>query len=264
MKQKIRSFLMLIIQILLILVGLYIIRLYLPPLVSLGVINAGNLFGFAGGGAIVLLGVLLRVIVTFIRGEIECNHKKQIAIILTIICTLVLAFLVAFFGTLGSIINHAGYTATDQSTVIVLGCQIRGDNPSGSLINRCRVAAEYLEEHPDAVCIASGGQGSDENLSEGQCIYNLLTERGIDGSRIYIEDKSTSTDENIANSVKIIEENNLSNEVAIATSDYHEKRAAMICKKNGLTAYSIPAYATKWSRPTFFTREVFAVWAQLI
>ena len=112
---------MLIIQILLILVGLYIIRLYLPPLVSLGVINAGNLFGFAGGGAIVLLGVLLRVIVTFIRGEIECNHKKQVVIALTVICTLALAFLIAFFGTLGSIIHHAGYTATDQSTVIVLG-----------------------------------------------------------------------------------------------------------------------------------------------
>ena len=255
---------MLIIQILLVLFGLYLIRLYIPPFVTLRVLNLGNIFGIGAGAGFIVLGVLLKTIVTFIRGEMECGHMKQVVIALSVIGILGAMFLTAFFGTLGSIIHHAGYTATDQSTVIVLGCQIRGDNPSGSLINRCKVAAEYLEEHPDAVCIASGGQGPDENLSEGQCIYNLLTERGIDGSRIFIEDKSTSTDENIANSVKIIEEHHLSKEVAVATSDYHEKRAAMICEKNGLTATSIPAYATKWSRPTFFTREVFAVWAQLM
>ena len=255
---------MLVIQILLILAGLYIIRLYAPPLVSLGVINAGNLFGFAVGGGLIVLGLFLRVVLSVIKSGIENGHKKAIAVILTALCALVLAFLVAFFGTLSSVVNHAEYTATDQSTVIVLGCQIRGSKPSNSLKARCNAAAKYLEEHPDAVCIASGGQGSDEDLSEGQCIYNLLTEKGIDGNRIYIEDKSTSTDENVANSVKIIEENNLSKEVAVATSDYHEKRAEMICKKNGLTAYSIPANSSKWGKPTFYTREVFAVWAQLL
>lgn len=255
---------MLIIRILLILLGLYIITLYLPPLVTLGVINAGNLFGFAAGGAIVVLGVTLKCIVAFIRGQFEADRKKQVVIALSVIIALAVMFLSAFFGTLISIVNHAEYTATDQSTVIVLGCQIRGSKPSGSLINRCKVAADYLEEHPDAVCIASGGQGSDEDLSEGQCIFNLLTERGISPDRIYIEDKSTNTDENVANSVKIIEEHGFSKEVAVATNDYHEKRAEMICKKNGLTAYSVPARATKLSRPTFFTREVFAVWAQLI
>ena len=255
---------MLVISIILVISGLYIIRLYLPPLVSLGVVNFGNVFGYLGGGAIIALGVFLKPVVTFIRGEIECGHKKQIIVALTVIISLLLAFLIAFFGTLSSIITHSEKTATDQKTVIVLGCQIRGSVPSGSLIARCAAAAEYLEEHPDAVVIGTGGQGADEDLSEGQCIYNLLTERGIDPSRIYIEDKSTSTDENIANALEIIEENNLSKEVAIATSDYHEKRADMICEKNGLKAYSLPATATKWSRPTFFTREVFAVWAQLI
>ena len=260
----IRSIIMLIIRIALIIAGLYIIRLYIPPLVSLGVLNAGNLFGMAAGGGIAALGVFLGVIIKFIRGEIECGHKKQIIIALSVICVLAVAFLSAFFGTLSGIISHSNYTATDQSTVIVLGCQIRGSNPSGSLKARCSVAADYLKDHPDAVCVASGGQGSDEDLSEGQCIFNLLTEKGIEPERIYIEDKSTNTDENIANSVKIIEENGLSKEVAVATSDYHEKRASMICEKNGLTAYSIPARATKWARPTFFTREVFGVWAQLI
>ena len=255
---------MLVLQILIVLIGLYIIRIYLPPLVSLGELNLGNLFGYIAGGAIVLFGVFLNALITFIRGEIECNHKKQIIIALVVICTVVIAFLAAFFGTLGSIVSASHQTATDQTTVIVLGCRIKGDNPSGSLKARCSAAARYLEENPDAVVIASGGQGKDENLSEGQCIHDLLVEKGIDDSRIFIEDKSHSTDENIANSLKIIEDNNLSKDVAIATSDYHEKRASIICKKNGLTAYSIPANSTKWAKPTQFTREVFGGWAQAV
>lgn len=267
MKQRIlnlRNRYMIVLQIVLTLAGLYIIRIYMPPLVSLGILNAGNLFGFAAGGGLALLGVFLNVIVNSVKRQLEGGHRKPTIIILTAVTALSVAFLVAFFGTLASIVSHSHETATDQTTVIVLGCQIRGSKPSGSLRARCTAAAKYLEEHPDAVCIASGGQGSDEDLSEGQCIYNLLTEKGIDGSRIYIEDKSTNTDANIANSVKIIEENGLSKEVAIATNDYHEKRAEMICEKNGLTAYSIPARSTKWAKPTWFTREVFGVWAQLL
>lgn len=255
---------MLIVQIILIVFGIYIIRIYLPPLVSLGELNLGNLFGYLAGGGIVALGALLNVIVTFIKGQIETDHKKQVIIILSVICVLAISFLAAFFGTLSSIVSNSHQTATDQTTVIVLGCRIKGDVPSGSLKARCSAAAKYLEEHPDAVVIASGGQGSDENLSEGQCIHDLLVEKGIDESRIFIEDKSHSTDENIANSKKIIDDNNLSTEVAVATSDYHEKRAHMVCEKNGLTAYSIPANSTKWAKPTQFTREVFGVWVQMI
>ncbi|MBR1530845.1 MAG: YdcF family protein [Eubacterium sp.] len=254
---------MLIAQIVITLIGLYIIRIYLPPLVSLGELNLGNLFGYIAGGGIVLFGIFLNAIVNFVKSEINGDHKKQIITIIAVICTLAVMFLTAFFGTLGSIVSASHQTATDQTTVIVLGCRIRGDIPSGSLRARCSAAAKYLEAHPDAVVIASGGQGKDENLSEGQCIHDLLVEKGIDDSRIYIEDKSHSTDENVANSKKIIEENNLSKDVAIATSDYHEKRAGIICKKNGLNAYSIPANSTKWAKPTQFTREVFGVWAQL-
>ena len=255
---------MLVLQILIVLIGLYIIRIYLPPLVSLGELNLGNLFGYVAGFGIIVFGIFLNAIVCAVKSGLAGDHKKQVIITLVVICTVIIAFLAAFFGTLGSIVSASHQTATDQTTVIVLGCRIKGDVPSGSLKNRCSAAARYLEENPDAVVIASGGQGKDENLSEGQCIHDLLVEKGIDESRIFIEDKSHSTDENIANSLKIIEDNNLSTDVAIATSDYHEKRARIICKKNGLTPYSVPANSTKWAKPTQFTREVFGVWVQAV
>ena len=259
-----KGLIMTVIRIIIVLIGLYIIRLYIPPLVSLGVLNLGNVFGIGAGALIALFGIIIPKITAFVRLQIERGRGKPTVAVISIICALVLAFIIAFFATLGSVVAASHQTATNQSTVIVLGCQIRGSVPSMSLNQRCKAAVKYMNENPEAVAIASGGQGSDEDLSEGQCIFNIMTENGIDPDRIFIEDKSTSTDENIAFSKKIIDEKGLSSEVAVATNEYHEKRAIMICKKNGLTAYSIPAPSSKWGKPTFFTREVFAVWQQLI
>jgi len=255
---------MIAIRIALVLLGLYIIRLYIPPLISLGVLNLGNIFGMGAGAAIALFGIILPKIISFVKQQIESGHKKPAVAVLSVICALILAFLIAFFATLGSVVAASHQTATNQNTVIVLGCQIRGSVPSMSLNQRCMAAVKYMNENPDAVAIASGGQGSDEDLSEGQCIFNIMTENGIAPDRIFIEDKSTNTDENIAFSKKIIDEKGLSTDVAVATNEYHEKRAIMICKKNGITAYSVPAPSSKWGKPTFFTREVFAIWAQLL
>ena len=252
------------IRIILILLGLYIIYLYIPPLISLGVINAGNIFGFALGGGLILLGCLLNKIISFIKLQIEAGKLKAVLITLISLLLVALIFFITFFATLGSVISHSRYTAENEKTVIVLGCQIRGSMPSMTLVQRAHAAADYLNAHPDSIAIAAGGQGADEDLSEGQCIYNLMTEAGIDGNRIYIEDKSTSTDENIANAKEIIDIMDFDNNVAIVTSEYHQYRASLICKKNGLTASSVPAPSSPKGKPTFFTREVFGVWAQWV
>ena len=241
MKRKTKKVIKLIIKAALIILGAILIYLYIPPLVSLGVLNAGNLFGLTLGIGFIAIGFALNPIVAFIKNQTDSGKEKIIVSAISVVLVVALAFSITFFATLGKVVSHSHYTASNESTVIVLGCQIRGSVPSMSLVQRANAAVKYLNEHPDAVAIAAGGQGPDENLSEGQCIYNLMTEKGIDGSRIIIEDKSTSTDENIANSKRIIDEKGLSRDVAIATNEYHEYRASMICKKNGLNASSIPS-----------------------
>ncbi len=248
-----------LLRIFLILLGLYVLNLYIGPLISLGVINAGNLFGFAVSGALIGIGAFWNPFCAFSKRLWESSSGKAV---ISVFCALVIVFCAVFFSTLSQVVRHSKYTADNQSTVIVLGCQIRGSEPSITLRARCRVAAEYMKEHPDAVTIATGGQGADEDLSEGQCIFNLMTESGISPERIYIEDNSTNTDQNIANAKKIIDENGFSADVAVATSEYHQYRASMICKKNGLNASSVPSPSSKRAKPTFFTREVFGVWAQ--
>ena len=122
----------------------------------------------------------------------------------------------------------------DPEAVIVLGCQVRGEVPSVMLAKRLDAAAETMSEYPGAVCVVSGGQGSGEDVSEAEAMRRYLVEHGISEDRVLIEDKSTSTRENIAFSAELLKELGITRAV-IATSDFHQYRAGIYAKRNGLT-----------------------------
>ena len=71
--------------------------------------------------------------------------------------------------------------------LLVLGAQVVGTQPSGVLSDRLEAALTYLQTYPQATAIVTGGQGPDEGISEARCMYNWLTERGIDPQRIWLE-----------------------------------------------------------------------------
>ena len=134
------------------------------------------------------------------------------------------------------------YKATQQrpvskSTVIVLGCRVYGEQPSLMLKERLDAAYEYLVTNPGAVCILSGGQGQGENISEAECMYRYLLDRGISSDRLMKEDKSTSTRENLAFSKTILDEA-LGNDyrTVIITNDYHILRAESLAEKEGFSS----------------------------
>ena len=78
----------------------------------------------------------------------------------------------------GSLITAMLYTAHGKGydparppkTVLVLGCQVRGTEPSLMLTRRLEAAYQYLTQYPDAVCVVSGGQGDDEDIPEGEAM----------------------------------------------------------------------------------------------
>ena len=82
--------------------------------------------------------------------------------------------------------------------VIVLGAQMKADGPSKALQYRLDEAIRYLNENPSSKVIVSGGQGSDEHISEAQGMYEYLVEKGIEKDRIIKEDKSVNTTQNLA------------------------------------------------------------------
>ena len=172
---------------------------------------------------------------------------------------------IMYVGFLTSLIVTADNTPpASDSTVIVLGCQVRGDHPSLMLMQRINAAADYLSDHPDAVCIVSGGKGDDEQMSEAECMYKILTDKNIDPSRIIMEDCSVNTVENIAFSKEIIEERGLSTNTAIVTDIFHEYRASRIVKQAGLGYGSVPAHCSWYLLPTFYVRELIAITAAFL
>lgn len=246
-------------KILLIALGAVVFLLYAGPL-ALGEINLGSAFGYCVSAVLILAGIFLGRLIPLVKKVWLSKAGKAV---ISVILFLAVLFVGAFSATMASIVRSSHYSANDEKTVLVLGCIVYGSTPSNNLRGRANVAADYLEEHPDAKAILCGGQGENENISEGECLYNLLRERGIDSDRLFVENESTRTVENIKNAKEIIEEKELSDDIAIATSDYHEKRASMICESFGFEKpASIPSNSARAGKPAFFTREVFGVWAQ--
>lgn len=148
----------------------------------------------------------------------------------------------------------------EDCTVVVLGCQVSANGePTVMLRDRIDAAYDYLTAHPESRCVASGGQNDNEPISEASCIRNTLVARGIHPDRIYLEDRSRSTEENLTFSAELIRKEGLPTRVAIASDNFHQLRAAVWARRGGLDPWSIGC-VTWWPlSPGYWAREAAAV-----
>lgn len=149
----------------------------------------------------------------------------------------------------------------ENSTAIVLGAQVKPWGPSIILQGRIDAAEKYLANNPNANAVLSGGQGNDEHISEAQCMYDEIVSDGFSAKRLYMEDKSTSTIENLEYSMKIINDNNLNGDIAIVTDGFHQLRARIIAYKMGIkeNVGSVNADTSLVYMPTYIVREWFGI-----
>ena len=170
-----------------------------------------------------------------------------------------------YFGVVESFIIKNARTDPDDGRdyLIVLGAAVYGDQPSLTLIRRMEGAMDYLDRHPDSVAIVSGGMGPGETITEGQAMYDWMTAHGVDGARILIEDKATSTEENLSYSFDIIRARGQepAGRVAIVSSAYHLYRAKLFANKLGVP--DAAGVAAPWGyffvMLNYFIREAFGV-----
>ena len=151
--------------------------------------------------------------------------------------------------------------------VLVLGAKVRITGPSASLWDRIYGAFYYLTEHPDAIAIVSGGQGDDEPFTEASIMYEELVNLGIEPDRIWIEDRATSTWENMNFTLELIEEKTGSRpeKLGVVSSEYHLFRASLFADACGVDFVGIPARTSRVSQMiNHFMREVAGVWHYLI
>ena len=142
--------------------------------------------------------------------------------------------------------------------VIVLGAQVRGRTPSRALNQRIKKAAEYLEENPETMAILSGGQGPDEHISEAQAMFERLQKMGIASERLIMEDKSTTTEENLKFSAALIGEKDV--KIGLVSQNFHIFRAVGLAKHMGYHNICGIAAPAEWVyQPHYLLRECFAL-----
>ena len=170
---------------------------------------------------------------------------------------LVVLLLIIWFGS--KVVG--GMTAKPQESldyVIVLGARVRDDQPTRALRKRLDRAMEYAKENPDTIFILSGGQGPDEGISEAQCMYNYMEEKGMDTSRLLMEDRSTSTLENMQFSAAFLEKEK--DRIGIVSNNFHIYRALLLAERVGYeNVCGIPASSDFWMQPHYILREICAL-----
>ncbi len=145
-------------------------------------------------------------------------------------------------------------------TVVVLGCKAHGDQPSWMLTDRLEKAYAVLTEHPGVKCVVTGGRGDDEQYTEAYVMKKYLVEKGISPDRIYVEELSQSTEENLLYTKSIIKLNGLSENIVIVTDRFHELRARIWAEKSGFkTIYSACCETRSYLVTGYWFREMFGL-----
>lgn len=210
-----------------------------------------NYVGFIFGGVLILVSIFLEHIKAFI--------KKLPKLVLVIVCAL-LAVVLAHFSWFEVNAIKAANSVPDDSAkyMIVLGAKVNGTVPSLEYQRRIEKALEYAKDHKELIVICTGGQGNDENIAESVAAYNYLLEHGIEESRLFKEEKSTSTTENFLFAKEAIAKSMASfmssldgakdiidhaedlqpSDVIIVSSEFHLYRAGLIAKRAGYSNLS--------------------------
>lgn len=224
----------------------------------LGIRNIGAVFGLC-------ISVFALLVTAFIKTAVKILKRlwrSKAGRTVTIAFFSVFGLLVVYALLLSSLmIGEMTNTPADPDAVIVLGCRVqRNGRPSLMLGRRIEAAYEYLSENKDVICIVSGGQGEDEPISEGEAMKVALVEKGIEESRIFVEDKSENTKENIEFSAKLLEEMGIEvNEAAIVTDGFHLYRASLMAKGTWQNTTSVAADTPWWLVTAYWFREWFAL-----
>ena len=150
----------------------------------------------------------------------------------------------------------------DYDYIVVHGAGLSGTKPTPLLASRLDKGIELWKAGGRrALIVASGGQGPDEEVSEAQAMRDYLVEQGVPVDAVIMEDRSTTTMENLRNSKAIMDARSGvgAYRAAVVTSDYHVFRTAEYAHKIGLAADGVGSKTARYFWPTAFIREFVAV-----
>lgn len=215
--------------------------------------------------AIVFFAAGLIILAFYALGILAKKREKKAKTLRGILIAVLAAGLMYFAVVESIVVKNSVSDEGGADYVIVLGAGVNGTVPSLSLRDRLEAALEYLSANPDTVAVVSGGQGQYEDITEAECMFLWLTDRGIAPERIIREERALSTSQSISFSLELIaaDSQKASPAIAVLTAEYHLYRAEEIARREGVSnplgiaaGTSIPLLRTN-----YFIREAFAVTA---
>lgn len=155
--------------------------------------------------------------------------------------------------------RYADVPLEQVNCVMILGCQVKWEEPGGELLGRLSAALPLIVEHQDVPVIVTGGQGRGENISEAECMKRWLISQGVQESRIYTEAQSESTAQNFTYSAPILEQLGISDGIAVVTNDFHQYRAELYAERLGLSTGHYSSKTRALVFPNYLIRELAAL-----
>lgn len=221
------------------------------------------------------LGALLLFCVSFFglpgsrRGLLFDRLPTAVSVIITVLMALLAAGAVFFLAVMIKMFaascrtaeklpddgNDCPGTFPGNQTVLVLGSRLENNAPTRILRGRLDRAVKLLEKYGAAECILSGGRIEEGERSEAEVMREYLVDKGIRRARLHIEDRSTTTYENIRFSKELAEKEGLSTDFAVVTDRFHQYRVQLIGAGNGVECRAVNVW-TKQGAVRHWLHEV--------
>ena len=193
--------------------------------------------------------VIYKITSNILVGDSLIIIKKLVDIIINVTLSYFYTLIIA---TLYCNIKAANHIPKfDKDYVIILGARIKKDGSLTPLLkSRVDKAIDFANMQKektgkDIIFLPSGGQGNDEIIAEAEAMKNYLIEQGVNLKNIVLENKSTSTIENLKYSNDIIIKDKNDAKISFSTTNYHVFRSGVIATECGIDCEGMGS-KTKW------------------
>ncbi len=157
--------------------------------------------------------------------------------VIILIGLLIFAFLFSFLKKID--LEYPKLNSNGKNVAVVLGAAVWSHNiPSPSLQSRIEKAIELYNKGIVNQIQLTGSNAPGE-LSEARVAFNYLLRKGIDPVNIWIEEKTTSTSEQIHFIRDELIKKKRINNIILVSAPYHLARAEEICKFYNIKTYLV-------------------------
>ncbi|MFJ9074269.1 YdcF family protein [Streptomyces sp. NPDC102278] len=223
--------------------------------------SPGNLLSLLAGLAI--FAVLALTVVAMASGSTKVAGMTAMVVMIAVYVSFLFVCFLAYAYLYGRIRVRG-----DVDYVVMLGSGlVCGDRVPPLLASRLRKGmrihtAQLARGGPAPLLLPSGGKGSNEKVAEARAMADWLIAEGVPAEHVVLEDRSRTTEENLAFSRTIMEQAKADYRCVVVTNNFHAFRAAMMARKAGVNGQVLGSPTAAYFWPSATIREFVAVFVE--